>query len=216
MSRRSIYLNGGQWRDLISETAKIDGSWSTVRVNYIGGIVVWANSSTKPVEAGGHTIPQYGWLAKVSGGVSAGTVDVGGRLVDFAETPSSVHVNARPAAWRAAASSVTPVSVDVDSRLSADRSAHVSRGISMAYRNAVAGRLQVLCPFHELDGRSRDPVSSRTHALRRRRRRSGNAAQTSSMDRGMSRSLPMLRMGIMHGRSVFTMTMADWRSRRSG
>jgi len=65
------YLSGGQWRDS-SETAKV-GGWSTVRVKYGGGIVVWANSNAKATEAGGFTVPRNGWLAK-GPALTAGTV----------------------------------------------------------------------------------------------------------------------------------------------
>lgn len=101
------YENGGRWQDA-SSTAIDGGEWSRVRERFTDGVTVWANSSPSTITADGRTIPQYGWLAE-GDGVTAGTFDVGDRLVDCAETPASVYVNARPRAWRAASSGVIAI-----------------------------------------------------------------------------------------------------------
>lgn len=111
------YEFNGKWLD--STAAAKAGVWDRVEVRYSNGLTVTANNSDKPMTVDGHTLPKHGWLARGAGvtaytALVGGTVKTGksdltllpdsplvalftGRLVDYAETESSVFANARNA-----------------------------------------------------------------------------------------------------------------------
>lgn len=105
------YLNSDRWRN-VSDTIRAGGSFAVVRERYDDGITIWANSSAQPLPIGQYTLPTSGWLAK-GDGILAGTVLRNGRIVDIAQSPSSIYVNARPASWQATASGIIPVAPQV-------------------------------------------------------------------------------------------------------
>jgi hypothetical protein len=91
---RINYMHEGQWVDT-SEAAKV-GAWDRVQVAYDSGLVITANQAAEPLAVGDHTLPEFGWLAE-GAGLTAGTTLRDGAFADFAETSSSVFVNARRA-----------------------------------------------------------------------------------------------------------------------
>lgn len=128
------YENGGRWRN-VSDTIRFGGDFSRVRVRYDDGITIWGNSSTQPLHIGTYTLPPSGWLAR-GDSIVAGTVERSGRLVDLAESPDSIYVNARPSSWRAAASGVIPVAPSVEAF-----QATGPRSFTIAYRWHVASKI---------------------------------------------------------------------------
>ncbi len=91
------YQVDGKWVD--STAAAKAGAWDRVQARYSNGLTVTANDSDKPMTVDGRVLPKHGWLAK-GDGVTAFTGRVDGRLVDYAETESSVFANARnPLDW---------------------------------------------------------------------------------------------------------------------
>jgi hypothetical protein len=91
---RIQYKSDGGWVDT-TRAAKL-GAWDRVQVTYDSGLVITANQSAKPLQVGNHVLPQFGWLAE-GAGLTAGTTLRDGAFSDFAESSSSVFVNARRA-----------------------------------------------------------------------------------------------------------------------
>jgi hypothetical protein len=88
------YQVNGKWVD--GTKAAKAGVWDRVEVSYSNGLIVTANNSNKTMQVGGRALPKFGWLAR-GAGVTAGTTLRGGKLVDYAETKSSIFANARNA-----------------------------------------------------------------------------------------------------------------------
>ena len=85
----------GRWVDA-SEAVRAGGDFQRVRVRYDNGLTVTANQGSDPLEAGGRTLPRFGWTAE-GAGVIAGTTLRSGVVSDYAATADSVFVNARDA-----------------------------------------------------------------------------------------------------------------------
>ena len=101
------YRIDGKWVD--GSAAAKAKDWSIVDVCYSNGLRITANSSDRPIQVNGHTIPRFGWMAQ-GNGVTAYTGRIDGDLVDYAETKDSIFANARNARdWSFAGTSrITP------------------------------------------------------------------------------------------------------------
>ncbi len=92
-----LYNSGGTWLDATA-LAKV-GSGETnnrVRVRYENGLTVTANGTSNSWAIGSWLLPDWGWVAEATG-FSAGTILRNGLVSDFADTGTSVFLNARAA-----------------------------------------------------------------------------------------------------------------------
>ncbi|MGB9417163.1 MAG: hypothetical protein WCB58_12690, partial [Acidobacteriaceae bacterium] len=87
-----FYWVNGAWVD--TSTAAKAGSFSIVRVNYPNGDSIVANSTPAVFSWGSVQIPQYGWAATGSK-YFAYTALMGGKVVDYSQTPQGIYANAR-------------------------------------------------------------------------------------------------------------------------
>jgi hypothetical protein len=87
-----FYLVDGAWVD--TSTAAKAGSFSVARVNYPNGDSIVANSGPSTISWGSVKIPQYGWAATGTK-YFAYTALMGGKVVDFSQTPQGIYANAR-------------------------------------------------------------------------------------------------------------------------
>lgn len=87
-----FYDVNGSWVDA-SAAAKA-GSFSIARVNYPNGDSIVANSGSAVLTWGSVQIPQYGWAATGTK-YFAYTALMGGKVVDFSQTPQAIYANAR-------------------------------------------------------------------------------------------------------------------------
>lgn len=94
---RIDYDCNGQWLDATG--AAKAGNFQRPRIKYDNDLMVIANDSPLDWTIGGLTLPRFGWSAQ-GAGLKAYTAMRDGVVVDFAQTPDRVFVNARPAsAW---------------------------------------------------------------------------------------------------------------------
>ncbi len=89
------YQVNGRWMDVTAAAKARD--WKRVSVSYDNGLVIVANGSDTPFQAGSHLLPSSGWWAR-GAGVTAWTAFQDGVVADYAETADSVFANARSAA----------------------------------------------------------------------------------------------------------------------
>jgi len=91
---RIDYLCDGRWLDATG--AAKAGDFRRPRVKYDNELTLVANDSPDEWNIDGLTLPRFGWLAQ-GAGLKAYTAMRDGVVVDFAQTPDSVFVNARGA-----------------------------------------------------------------------------------------------------------------------
>ena len=89
------YEIDGRWQD--ATAAAKANEWNRVQITYDNGLTITANDRPEPLQVAGYRLPQYGWLAQ-GAGVTAYTAQRDGVIADYAETPTSIFANARPAA----------------------------------------------------------------------------------------------------------------------
>jgi hypothetical protein len=82
----------GRWLD--TTAAAKEGDFHRPRVKYGNGLTIVANDSPTDWVLDGMTLPHFGWSAQ-GAGVNAYTALRDGVVVDYAQTPDSVFVNAR-------------------------------------------------------------------------------------------------------------------------
>jgi hypothetical protein len=87
-----FYSVDGAWVD--TSTAAKAGSFSIARVNYPNGDSIVANSGSAVLSWGSVQIPQYGWAA-TGNKYFAYTALMGGKIVDYSQTPQGIYANAR-------------------------------------------------------------------------------------------------------------------------